>query len=126
MAKLGRPGLPEAERRCVWDLWKLGHAFREISPRVGSPLGSICSILRPNGSIYFPEPRPGANVLNLAERVEIFRAWPLITLSVPLLLHWIGHRQRFAGKSTKTRDVIGTGILMLAIGRIGLAPDLRG
>lgn len=73
MAKIGRPGLPEAERRRVWDLWKQGHSFSEISRAVGVPPGSVFSILKPRGGIYFPEPerRPGA--LDLAEREEISR-----------------------------------------------------
>ena len=74
MAKLGRPGLPESERRRAWELWKQGNTFSEISRRVGAPPGSVFSILRPRGSIWFPEPRPPTGALALAEREEISRS----------------------------------------------------
>jgi len=73
MAKIGRPGLPEAERRRVWQLWKQGHSFTGISETVGVPPGSVFSILRPRGGIWFPEPTPPPGALSLAEREEISR-----------------------------------------------------
>lgn len=73
MAKIGRPGLPETERRRVWELWKQGHSFSEISKTVGVAPGSVFSILRPRGGIWFPEPTPPPGALSLAEREEISR-----------------------------------------------------
>lgn len=73
MAKIGRPGLPETERRRVWELWKHGHSFTEISETVGKPPGSVFSILRPRGGIWFPEPTPPPGALSLEEREEISR-----------------------------------------------------
>ena len=73
MAKTGRPGLPETERRRVWELWKQGHSFTEISGTVGVPPGSVFSILRPRGGSWFPEPKPPPGALSLAEREEISR-----------------------------------------------------
>lgn len=73
MVKVGRPGLPEVERRRVWDLWKTGQSFTEISATVGAAPGSIFSILRPRGGIWFPEPTPPASALSLAEREDISR-----------------------------------------------------
>src|SRR5699024_9211964 len=43
MVKLGRPGLPETERRRDWELWKQGHSFTEISETVGAQPGSVFS-----------------------------------------------------------------------------------
>ncbi|WP_350269423.1 IS30 family transposase [Brevibacterium sp. CBA3109] len=73
MAKIGRPGLPEEERRRVWELWKDGHSFSHISRSVKVPPGSVFSILKPRGGIYYPTPRPGTASLTLAEREEISR-----------------------------------------------------
>lgn len=73
MAKLGRPGLPETERRRVWELWKQGHSFSQIAETVGVPPGSVFSILRPRGGIWFPKPTPPPGALSLAEREEISR-----------------------------------------------------
>lgn len=73
MAKIGRPGLPVAERRRVWELWKQGNSFSQISREVGVPPGSVYSILLPRGGIYFPEPKPKDSSLTLAEREEVSR-----------------------------------------------------
>ncbi|SMY05204.1 Transposase and inactivated derivatives, IS30 family [Brevibacterium sp. 239c] len=73
MAKIGRPGLPEYERRRVWDLWKDGHSFSHISRRVGAPPGSVFSILKPRGGIYYPTPHPRPTSLTLTDREEISR-----------------------------------------------------
>lgn len=73
MAKIGRPGLPEHERRRVWDLWKAGHSFSHISRSVGVPPGSVFSILKPRGGIYYPVPRPRPTSLTLPDREEISR-----------------------------------------------------
>lgn len=98
-------GLPEAERRRVWDLWKQGHTFGEISRRVGSPPGSIFSILRTKGDIYFPEPRPGANALSLAEREENSRGLAA-SKSIRAIASELGRaRQLLAEKSATTRAV---------------------
>ncbi|QUL79550.1 IS30 family transposase [Brevibacterium sp. SMBL_HHYL_HB1] len=73
MVKIGRPGLPEHERRRVWDLWKDGNSFSHIARCVGVPPGSVFSILKPRGGIYHPAPRPGRAELKLTEREEISR-----------------------------------------------------
>lgn len=73
MAKIGRPGLPESERRRIWEHWKQGKSYSEISRTVGVPPGSVFSILKPRGGIYFPEPKPRPNALTVSEREEISR-----------------------------------------------------
>jgi hypothetical protein len=52
MAKTGRPGLPSDKRQQVWEMWKAGKSISVIAQTVGSPAGSIFSILRPFGRIY--------------------------------------------------------------------------
>lgn len=73
MAKIGRPGLPSQKRQQVWEMWRQGHSLSEISRAVGSPPGSIFSILLPFGGIYQAPQRRRAGTLTLAEREEISR-----------------------------------------------------
>ena len=73
MAKIGRPGLSDDQRRRVWELWKQGHTFSEIARLVDRPPGSIFSILQSRGGIYNPKPTARASALTLAEREEISR-----------------------------------------------------
>jgi IS30 family transposase len=73
MAKIGRPGLPSERRQLVWELWKAGSSISEISRTVGSPPGSVFSILLPYGGIYQPPQRRRPGCLTLAEREEISR-----------------------------------------------------
>lgn len=73
MAKIGRPGLPSEKRQRVWEIWRTGNSLSEISRTVGSPPGSIYSILLPYGGFCQPpqKRRPGA--LSVAEPEEISR-----------------------------------------------------
>ncbi len=73
MAKIGRPGLPSDRRQQVWEMWKAGHSISEIAREVGSPPGSIFSILLPFGGIYQAPQRRRAGCLTLSEREEISR-----------------------------------------------------
>jgi len=73
MARIGRPGLPSERRQHVWEMWKAGSSISEISRTVGSPPGSIFSILLPFGGIYQPPQRRRPGCLTLAEREEISR-----------------------------------------------------
>ncbi len=52
MAKIGRPGLPSEKRQQVWTMWKAGDSISVIAKAVGSPAGSIFSILLPFGGYY--------------------------------------------------------------------------
>ncbi len=73
MAKIGRPGLPSTKRQQVWDMWKAGDSLSEISRTVGSPPGSIFSILLPYGGYYQAPQRRRLGALSLVEREEISR-----------------------------------------------------
>ncbi len=73
MAKIGRPGLPSDKRQQVWEMWKAGKSISVIALAVGSPAGSIFSILLPFGGIYQPPQRRRATGLSAAEREEISR-----------------------------------------------------
>lgn len=73
MAKIGRPGLPSQKRQQVWEMWRAGSSLSEISRTVGSPPGSIFSILLPYGGFYQPPQRRRPGTLTLQEREEISR-----------------------------------------------------
>jgi IS30 family transposase len=73
MAKIGRPGLPSGKRQQVWEMWKAGDSISEISRHVGSPPGSIFSILLPRGGIYQAPQRRRVGCLTLVDREEISR-----------------------------------------------------
>ncbi|XKH53986.1 IS30 family transposase [Citricoccus nitrophenolicus] len=73
MVKIGRPGLPPEERQRVWEMWKAGSSISGISRSVGSPPGSVFSILRPKGGIYQPPQQRRRGTLSLVEREEISR-----------------------------------------------------
>jgi DNA-binding CsgD family transcriptional regulator len=73
VARIGRPGLPSDRRQEVWERWKAGGSISEISRTVGSPPGSIFSMLLPFGGTYQPPQRRRRGTLTLAEREEISR-----------------------------------------------------
>ncbi len=73
MAKIGRPGLPSGRLQQVWEMWKAGHSISDIGREVGSPPGSVFSILLPLGGIYQPPQRRRPGCLTLSEREEISR-----------------------------------------------------
>jgi len=73
VVKIGRPGLPSDKRQQVWELWRAGRGISEISRAVGSPPGSIFSILLPFGGVYQAPQQRRAGSLSLVEREEISR-----------------------------------------------------
>jgi len=73
VARIGRPGLPSDRRQQVWEMWKVGASISEISRTVGSPPGSIFSILLLYGGFYQAPRRRRPGVLTLQEREEISR-----------------------------------------------------
>ncbi len=73
MAKIGRPGLPSAKRQQVWEMWKAGDSLSVIAQTVGSPAGSIFSILLPFGGIYQAPQRRRVAALSMDDREEISR-----------------------------------------------------
>jgi hypothetical protein len=54
-------------------MWKAGDSISVIAKEVGSPAGSIFSILLPLGGIYRPPPRRRAGTRRVTEREEISR-----------------------------------------------------
>ncbi|MFI6850678.1 IS30 family transposase, partial [Kitasatospora sp. NPDC050467] len=73
MARLGRPGMSDTQKRELWDRWKAGESISEISRALGRPPGSIFTIIKSNGGYVPPvrQRRPGQ--LTLHERESISR-----------------------------------------------------
>jgi IS30 family transposase len=99
MAKIGRPGLPSDRRQEVWERWRAGDSISEIAKAVGSPPGSIFSILLPFGGIYQAPQTRRHGSLTLAEREEISRG-----LAIGESFRLIGRRLGRPA-STITREV---------------------
>lgn len=73
MAKLGRPGLSDEQKRDVWRRWKQGFSLSEIARTLGKVPGSIHGVVAASGGFVPPERRRAAGQLSLSEREEISR-----------------------------------------------------
>lgn len=73
MARLGRPGMSDAQKRELWDRWKAGESISEISRALGRPPGSIFTILKSNGGYVPPVRQRREDSLTSAERELISR-----------------------------------------------------
>ncbi|MFE2432672.1 IS30 family transposase [Streptomyces sp. NPDC059373] len=73
MARLGRPGMSDVQKRELWDRWKAGESISEISRALGRPPGSIFTILKSNGGYVPAVRRRRADALTCTERESISR-----------------------------------------------------
>lgn len=73
MARVGRPGMSDAQKRQLWERWKAGESISEISRALGKPPGSVFTVIRSTGG-YVPPPRSRREgFLTAAERETISR-----------------------------------------------------
>ncbi len=73
MARMGRPGLPDAQKLEVWRQWKQGRALSDIGRSLGYNPGSIHGVLATNGGIFPPARTRSIRTLTMGEREEISR-----------------------------------------------------
>lgn len=73
MARVGRPGMTEAQKDEVWRRWRTGESLSDIGRAIGRFPASIFGLLRLHGGVTPPARRRAARVLTLAEREEISR-----------------------------------------------------
>lgn len=73
MARLGRPGLSDAQRRELWDRWKAGDSISDIGRALFKHPGSVHEVLALGGGIYRPAPKRAASALTTHEREQISR-----------------------------------------------------
>lgn len=73
MAKIGRPGLSDEQKREVWQRWKEGQSLSEIGRALGKVAGSIHGVVAAHGGIVPTVRTRAEGALTLAEREEISR-----------------------------------------------------
>lgn len=74
MARMGRPGLSDAQKSELWQRWKAGEGLSEIGLALGKHAGSIHGVVSLTGGIA-PEARVRSpRHLSLAEREHISRS----------------------------------------------------
>lgn len=73
MARMGRPGLSDAQKQDLWGQWKRGRSLTEIARDLGRLPASIYGVLVANGGFAPPPRSRPARALTLADREEISR-----------------------------------------------------
>jgi len=73
MARMGRPGLSDAQKAEVWHRWKVGQSLSDIGRALDKHPGSIHGVVAANGGIVPLVRRRAPMALSLAEREEISR-----------------------------------------------------
>lgn len=73
MARIGRPGLSDEQKRELWRRWKEGESLSEIGRALGKHAGSVHGVLSTNGGIVPALRRRSRLALTLAEREDISR-----------------------------------------------------
>lgn len=73
MARIGRPGMSDAQKREVWRRWKEGQSLSEIGRALGKVPGSIHGVVAANGGFVPSQRKRADTTLSLREREEISR-----------------------------------------------------
>lgn len=73
MARMGRPGLSDAQKAELWHRWKDGQSLSDIGRALSKHAGSIHGVVSLNGGIVPAVRRRSHLALTLAEREEISR-----------------------------------------------------
>ena len=73
MARIGRPGLSDAQKQEVWRQWKRGQSLSDIARDQGKTPASIYGVLIANGGFVPPVRSRSERVLTLSDREEISR-----------------------------------------------------
>jgi hypothetical protein len=73
MARLGRPGMTDAQKDEIWRRWRTGGSLSDIGRAVGKFPASIFGLLRLYGGVTPPVRQRAVRTLTLAERQEISR-----------------------------------------------------
>jgi transposase, IS30 family len=73
VARLGRPGMSDAQKRQLWARWKAGESISQIARALDKPPGSVFTVLKSNGGYVPPVRKRRAGSLTWADREEISR-----------------------------------------------------
>jgi hypothetical protein len=102
MARLGRPGMTDAQKDEIWRRWRTGGSLSDISRAVGKFPASILGLLRLHGGVTPPVRQRAVRALTLAEREEISRASRPALLCVRLPGSFIVRLRLSVGRSRGT------------------------
>lgn len=103
MARLGRPGLSNAQRRELWERWRIGESVSDISRALCKNPGSIHGVLALGGGVYRAERKRTSTALTADERESISRG-----LAAGLAIRLIA-KQLGRPPSTVSREVARNG-----------------
>jgi IS30 family transposase len=73
MARLGRPGLSERQKKELWKRWRKGESLSDIGRALGKRAASIYGVLSANGGITPATRKRREGALSLRDREEISR-----------------------------------------------------
>ena len=73
MAKIGRPGMSDAQKEEMWKRWHAGESLSEIAQALGKFPASIFGVLRLHGGVAPRARTRSAQALSVGEREEISR-----------------------------------------------------
>jgi len=73
MARMGRPGLSDAQKAELWRRWKDGQSLSDIGCALGKHAGSVYGVISLHGGIVPAARRRSRLALTLAEREKISR-----------------------------------------------------
>ncbi len=99
MARVGRPGMTDAQKDEIWRRWRNGGSLSDIGRAVGKFPASIFGLLRLHGGVTPPVRHRAVRALTLAEREEISRG-----LAAGISLRQIA-RELHRAASTISREV---------------------
>ena len=70
MARLGRPGLSDAQRQELWERWKAGDSISDIGRALFKHPGAVHGVLPLDGGIYSPARKRAASALTTHEPTQ--------------------------------------------------------
>ncbi len=109
MAKIGRPGMSDAQKREVWQRWKAGQSLSDIARALGKVPGSIHHVVASNGGYVPADRKRAAGALTLADREEISRGLARGSRSGRSRPGWAARPRRSAGRWDGTVAVSAIG-----------------
>ena len=68
MARIGRPGMSDPQKRELWKRWKAGESISEISRALHKPPASVFTVLKTTGGFVPPARKRRAGTLTLIDR----------------------------------------------------------
>ena len=74
MARTGRPGLTQQQKKELWQRWRDGQSLSDIGRALGKHAGSVHGVLSATGGIQPTDRKRSPRSLRLCEREELTNA----------------------------------------------------